>query len=69
MIGIGINYVPLAAYAVALGGPDRLTAELSRVETARETRRYGVLQLWILVPFALLVLALVGSWPRRSGRR
>ena len=63
IIGIGINYVPVAVHAVGLSRAGRLSAELSGVDTFRELRRYGVLQLWILVPFSLVVFSLAG---RRS---
>lgn len=58
IIGIGTNYVPLVTYAVALKGPGQLSSELSGVDTAREIRRYGLLQLWILIPFSLLLFTL-----------
>jgi hypothetical protein len=63
IIGIGINYAPLVAYAVALSRPGRLGSALSGVDTPRELRRYGVLQLWILVPFCLALFTMAG---RRS---
>jgi hypothetical protein len=37
--------------------PAALDAELAGVDTGRELRRYTVLQLWIFVPFALVVFA------------
>jgi hypothetical protein len=55
-IGAGLNYAPLAGHAIALSRPGALDAELSGVDTGRELRRYGVLQLWILVPLALVVI-------------
>ncbi len=57
IVGIGLNYVPLSLYAMSLSRPGALDAELAGVDTAREIRRYGVLQLWILVPLSLVVLA------------
>ncbi|HEY3007703.1 MAG TPA: hypothetical protein VGJ63_06490 [Micromonosporaceae bacterium] len=57
VIGTGLNYAPLAAYAVVLSRPGALDAELTGVDTTRELRRYGVLQLWIFVPISLVVLA------------
>jgi hypothetical protein len=56
MVGAGLNYVPLAVHALKLSRPGVLEAELINVETGRELRRYGLLQLWILVPLALIVL-------------
>ncbi len=63
MIGVGTNYAPLAVHAATLRRPGRLTAELSGADTASELRRHAVLQLWILVPFSLVIFA---SRRRRS---
>jgi len=57
MIGAGLNYATLAAYAIALSRSGALSVELAGVDTGRELRRYSVLQLWILVPLSLVVLA------------
>jgi hypothetical protein len=65
IIGSGLNYVPLAAYAIALSRPGALDAELAGVDTNRELRRYSILQFWIFVPLSLVVLAIHGS-VRRS---
>jgi len=55
-IGAGLNYAPLAMYAIALSRSGALGAELADVDTHKELHRYGVLQLWILVPLSLVVL-------------
>jgi hypothetical protein len=57
LVGAGLNYAPLAAYALALSRPGALEAELAGVDIMPELRYYGVRQLWILVPLALVVLA------------
>jgi hypothetical protein len=57
LIGAGLNYAPLAGYAIALSRPGVLDAELSGVNTDRELRRYGVVQFWILAPLSLVILA------------
>lgn len=57
-IGVGLNYAPLAAYAIALSRPGALDAELDGVDVNRELRRYGLLQFWVFVPLALAGLAL-----------
>ena len=57
IIGSGLNYAPLAAYAIALSRPGALEAELAGVDIGRELRRYSLLQLWIFVPLTLVVLA------------
>jgi hypothetical protein len=57
MIGAGLNYALLAAYAIVLSRPGALSAELAGVDAGRELRRYSAFQLLILVPFSLIVLA------------
>jgi hypothetical protein len=59
LIGVAINYVPLAIHAIALSRPGALAAELAGVDVPRELRRYGVAQLWIAVPLVVAVAALV----------
>jgi hypothetical protein len=66
IVGSGLNYVPLAGYAIALSRPGALDAELAGVDTARELRRYSVLQLWIFVPLSLVVLAVHSAFSRRT---
>ena len=56
MIGAGLNYVPLAVHAPRLRRPSVLAAELEGVDVSGELRRYGVLQLSIFVPLALVVI-------------
>ncbi len=78
LIGAGINYAPLAVYAILLSRPGALEAELADVDTGRELRRYSVLQLWILVPLSLVAMTAQGRKPapgqlrrtdsRRSGQ-
>lgn len=59
VIGVGLNYVPLAAYALALRRSGALGAELAGVDISREARRYSVLQLWLVVPLSAVVFALL----------
>ncbi len=66
MAGCGLNYVPLAAYAITLSRSGALDAELAGVDTGRELRRYSVLQLWIFVPLSLVVLAVRSAFSRRA---
>jgi hypothetical protein len=56
-VGAGLNYAPLAVYAMMLSRPGTLETELAGVDTRQQLRRYGTLQLWILVPLALVVLS------------
>ncbi len=60
LIGAGLNYAPLAAFAISLSRPGALEAELADVDTGRELRRYSVLQLWILVPLSLMAMTVRG---------
>lgn len=55
MIGIGLNYVPLARHALSLRTPEALAAELDGVDVRPEMRRYTALQLWVCVPLAVVV--------------
>jgi hypothetical protein len=66
IVGSGLNYAPLAAYAIALSRAGALEAELAGVDTGRELRRYSVLQLWIFVPLSLVVLAVHSAFSRRA---
>ncbi len=63
LIGAGLNYAPLAAFAISLSRPSALEAELANVDTGRELRRYSVLQLWILVPLSLIAMTVQGRNP------
>jgi hypothetical protein len=63
LIGAGLNYAPLAAFAISLRRPGALEAELADLDTGRELRRYSVLQLWILVPLALIAMTVQGRKP------
>ena len=58
LVFIGLNYVPLAAYAQALSRSGALEAELAVIDISRELRRAGRDQLWILVPLAVVLSAL-----------
>lgn len=57
LIGAGLNYAPLAAYAIVLSRPGALDADLAGVDVGPELRRSGVYQLWIFVPLLLVILA------------
>ena len=55
IVTIGLNYAPLAVYAIRFSPPGALEAELQDVDVPKELRRYTVLQLWVFVPLALVV--------------
>jgi hypothetical protein len=52
------NHNPLAMSARSLSRPGALETELAGVDIPSETRPVGVRQLWLPVPFAVLVSAL-----------
>jgi hypothetical protein len=56
--GVGVNYAALAWQAALLSRPGALEAELAGADLPRELRRYSYLQLWVVVPLLLAVLAL-----------
>lgn len=68
LIGIGLNYVPLAAYALRLSGAGVLEAELEGVNTNQDLRRYGVWQFWIMLPGSMVVFAARDELTRHEKR-
>jgi hypothetical protein len=66
LVGVGVNYIPLALHSQSLSKPGALEAELARVDVRRELRRAGVQQLWIAVPLAVAVFALADLRFRQS---
>jgi hypothetical protein len=64
VVGVGLNYVPLAIHAIDLTRPGKLDAELAGVDTNRELRRYSVWQFWIFLPLSLIVFQLRDSLGR-----
>lgn len=67
LIGIALNYVPLLLYALRLrGDTGRLRAVKSEmVADPAEARAYGVRQLWLLVPGAVVLFSLRSAQSRR----
>jgi hypothetical protein len=63
LVGVGINYVPLAFEAQSLSRPGALEDELRGLELRRELRRAGLHQFWIAVPLAIALFALAGRRP------
>jgi hypothetical protein len=57
LVGVRVNYIALALHAVSPSRPATLEHELEGVDVARELHRYKHLQVWIVVPLLLLVLA------------
>jgi hypothetical protein len=67
LVGICLNYVPLALHAIELYPAGRLEGELAGVDVRGELRTYTVRQFWIFVPLLLVVLELRRL--RREGAR
>lgn len=65
-IGVGLNYLPLALYALAFVRPGALEAEIEGVDVFAELRHYTTAQFWVVVPLLLVVLA---ARQRRQRRR
>jgi len=59
LVGVGVNYIPLTLQALALSKPGALEEELLGLDLRRELRRAGVRQLWIALPFAVAIAALL----------
>ena len=55
LLGVGLNYVPLARRALELRAPGALDAELEGVDVKDELRRYSVAQFWVCVPLAVVL--------------
>ncbi len=57
LVGIAANYVPLLIYAIAIarGG----TAQQEGQPELAQVKRYGIQQMIILIPFLVVVVALV----------
>lgn len=68
LVGVGLNYVPLAVHAQSLSRPGALEAELAGADLGRELRRAGLGQFWIAVPLAVAIAAMVQA-PHRPARR
>src|SRR5262245_48248385 len=66
LIGIALNYVPLALYAISLSRPGRLDAALAGVDIGQELRTYTALQFWVFVPLLLVGLAIWQWWQQRQ---
>jgi hypothetical protein len=58
LIGVGLNFVPLALHAISLSRAGRLGTELAGVDVAAELRRYTAKQLFIGIPLSVLILGI-----------
>ena len=66
LLGVALNYLPLAAYALMFLRPATLRSELAGVDLGGELRRYTNAQFWVFVPLVLLGLD-VSQRARRQG--
>jgi hypothetical protein len=57
LVGVGLNYVPLAIHAQRLSRPGALEAEIGDVDVRRELLRVGARSLWIAVPLVVAISA------------
>jgi hypothetical protein len=57
LIGIGLNFVPLALHAISLSRAGQLDAELAGVDAGAELRRYTARHLLIAIPLLVLILS------------
>ncbi|MFC8520997.1 hypothetical protein [Streptomyces sp. NPDC057257] len=64
LVGMGLNYLPLAVHAVSLSRPGALERELTGVNVPDELRHYTVAQFWVAVPLLFWFL----DAARRTGR-
>ncbi|HYM97727.1 MAG TPA: hypothetical protein VET26_10515 [Candidatus Sulfotelmatobacter sp.] len=60
LLCIALNYVPLLLHAIDLARRGKARQEAAtELTNPSQVRRYGLLQLWILVPFAIVIFALL----------
>jgi hypothetical protein len=68
LVGVSLNYVPLALHAIFLSRADRLDAELADVDVKAELRHYTAKQLFIGIPVLVLILGTAQAAANRRGR-
>jgi hypothetical protein len=71
LLGVGLNYVPLAIHAVRFLPGDAVERELAGVDVQQQLRPYSLANLLLFVPGLFLILGLMpGEWrpvpPKRS---
>jgi hypothetical protein len=59
LIGVGLNFIPLALHAISMSRAGRLGTELADVDIVAELRRYTAKQLFIGIPLLVLTLGVV----------
>lgn len=69
LLWIGLNYVPLLIHAVDLARRGTASEEAGDDLDRRQLlRRYSAQQFWLLVPFAVVILALVQRSAAKAAR-
>lgn len=65
---VGINYIPLFIYAIDIFRHKSALTETAyeRKHVEQYKRKYNIQQLWIFVPFAIVILTLIQERQRRS---
>jgi len=67
MLWIALNYVPLLVIAIDLARRGTARQEAADVlADPRQIRQLGIRQLWILVPFAVVLFAFLQRRPRTA---
>jgi hypothetical protein len=56
LIGVGLNFVPLALHAISISQTSRLDAELADVDVSAELKQHAARQLFIGIPMLVLIL-------------
>ena len=68
LIGVGLNYVPLALHAISMSRASRLDAELADVDVQAELKQHAAKQLFVGNPVLVLILGTAQVAVRRRGR-
>jgi len=69
LIGVGLNFIPLALHAISMARADRLDAELAGLDVQAELKHYTARQLFIGIPALMLILGPVQAAASRRVRR
>jgi hypothetical protein len=65
VLGVGVNYIPLAVYSVVLFPGARVERELDGLDIPSEARRAGAAQFALFIPFLVAIVA-VAQFARRN---
>jgi len=59
IVGIGVNYIPPAIYAVIFAVNNRYKVEAEDVMSASENKRYNLQQFFVFIPFLFAIRSIV----------